>query len=265
MSKGIVYYTDNRCEERIAQVVRAQLRMCARIHDLDIVSVSHYPIDFGRNIVVDLESSVLSMFKQNLIGLHSSRADVVFFCEHDVLYHPSHFELLPYRDAYYFNTNVWTVDARNGEALYYEHKCPGRMMVSGLFGDRMVLLDHYRRRVPRVEEDGWHRHMGFEPGKPLPRGFDDVPRKCLRSTHPNIDIKHTTNITPARFRLSQYRCREEIKDSWVISDRVPGWGETQGRFEKFLREVNETAVSHMAQTGLPCRSNIDRASATVGS
>lgn len=96
--KSIVYYTNNILQERIAITCRKLLES----YGMSIVSVSQFPIDFGYNIVVPYKSSILSMFKQQVEGLKSALYDIVFFCEHDVLYHKSHFDFTPEKkDVYY--------------------------------------------------------------------------------------------------------------------------------------------------------------------
>jgi len=232
-SKGVVYYTDNRCEERIAQVVRNQIKKCC--YGIEIISVSQFPLDFGRNIVVPWERSVLTMFKQILAGLEASTANVVFLTEHDVIYHPSHFEFCPpKKDVYYYNENNWALDEKTGQALFYKP----RQQVSGLCAYKNLLIDHYRARVERVEREGFTRKMGYEPGKPLPRGIDNFKREGYFSEYPNIDIKREGCLTPGRFKLRQYRCRNKIKDSWILADEIPSWGKTKDRFSKFLVEVS---------------------------
>lgn len=231
-TKGIIYYTDNRCEERVAQIVRNQIKKCC--YGIEIVSVSQLPLDFGRNIVVPWERSVLTMFKQILKGLEASTADVVFLTEHDVIYHPNHFEFYPpENDAYYYNENNWALDLYSGQTLFYRP----RQQVSGLCAYRELLLKHYRARVERVERDGFSRRMGFEPGKPPPKGIDNYKRLAWFSEHPNIDIKHRGCITRCRMELDQYKCKEQIKDSWIRSDKIPFWGESGGRVDEFLTEI----------------------------
>ena len=87
MSKGIVYYTDNRLEERIFSTCQKHILAA----DLPIVSVSLQPINFGQNIVVKGEPGYPSMVNQIVTALEATTADYVFFCEHDILYHKSHF------------------------------------------------------------------------------------------------------------------------------------------------------------------------------
>jgi hypothetical protein len=228
--KGIIYYTHHLLREDIALVCRRYMKQAG----LPIVSVSHYPIDMGENHVVDWSPNLLTMFKQILLALEKSTAEIIFFCEHDVLYHPSHFDFVPEKNnVYYYNLNVWHLDSDTGKALTYDRM----KMVSGMCSYRDIVIDHYSRKIKRIEAEGFSRRRsgGFEPGKigPLePYGW-----KAWRSELPNINIKHGLNVTKKRFKLEQYRCRDRIKDSWVLADDVPYWGKTKGRFNQFLREL----------------------------
>jgi hypothetical protein len=228
--KGIIYYTNNICQERIAAAARRQMIRSG----LPITAVSQYPIPELRGLVLPLISGVEAMFEQQVAALERSEADVVFLCEHDVLYHQSHFALDATPGVYCCNTNVWTVSAETGEALWYDDKHgKGRRMTSGFFGERLVLLDHFRRKLALVRQNGWsQREIGYEPGK-----IDDTPTVDFQSEWPNIDIKHGANITAGRFDLSQYKCRNQIESSWRLEDAVPGWGVTKGRFGDFLRDT----------------------------
>src|SRR5574341_1024329 len=117
MSKGIIYYTDNRLGEPIVSAVQKQLLKS----ELPIVSVSLAPIAFGRNIVVSGEPNYASMVRQIVTALKSSEVDYVFFCEHDVLYHASHFAFVPpQRDTYYYNMNNWRWAYPENRLLRYD-------------------------------------------------------------------------------------------------------------------------------------------------
>jgi hypothetical protein len=190
-------------------------------------------MSYGRNLTLALERGVLTMFKQILAGLEACRADVVFLVEHDMLYHPSHFEFRPERkDAFYYNENTWKVDAADGKALHYICK-----QTSGLCARRELLVEHYKKRVERVAAEGYNRNMGFEPGchRP-PRGVDDHPALSWMSAVPNIDIRHGANLTPSRWSQEQFRNKNSCR-GWTEADAVPGWGKTRGRFEEFLAEI----------------------------
>jgi glycosyltransferase involved in cell wall biosynthesis len=236
LTKGIVYYTENKCEERIALAVRDRLRKCADREKLDIVAVSLLPISdsFGRNIVMEnAERSVLTMFKQILKGIEESTADIIYLTEHDVLYSESHFKFIPPRnDTYYYNEHTYKVDSNTGQALFYYTK-----QTSGLCGYRDLLLDHYRARVKRVEEKGFSRHMGFEPGcHSYPRGVDNYPAERWMAPIPNVDIRHGHNLTPSRWSKDLFRNKDACV-GWTMVDAIPGWGVVKGRFWEFLAET----------------------------
>jgi hypothetical protein len=234
MTKGVVYYT-HRGQGDIYDACRRQIDR--GLGDMPLVNVSLEPIDWHTNLVLPLEPGILTMFKQQLAGLEAIGTDVVFFCEHDVLYHPCHFDFVPPDPkVYYFNNNVWAVDVEDGKALYYD----GMKMTSGLCAYRDILIEHYTKKVAWVEQVGKfsRRAMGYEPGKKVSRGrVGDYEWAYYRSAFPNVDLKGADNITRKRFNLEDYRNRRAMRASWTLTDRVPYWGETKGRFPEFLREA----------------------------
>jgi len=219
-TKGMVYYTDNQLDPAIMGAVQQQLRRCQNGHDL--VSVSLQPVQLGRNFVVGGERGVLTMFQQQLVGLEAVDADIVFFVEHDVLYHPSHFDFVPpSRDTFYYNNNVWRVDTKTGRALFHYSN-----HVSQLCAYRDLLLEHYRKRVAMVERNGFSRRMGFEPGTHnRDERVDDYGCDTWMSAVPNVDLRHGHNLTASRWRKDQFR-NQKYTRGWTESDSVPGWGKT---------------------------------------
>jgi hypothetical protein len=232
-TKGLIYYSDCRGDEDILHAVQRQLEKCANGHE--IVTATLKPISFGhRRIVLPLERGYLTMFKQILAALEASTADIVFFCEHDVLYAPSYFDFTPSRmDTVFYNQNCWKVNAVTGHALFY--RCN---QTSQLCGSRELLLQHYRARVARVERDGFSRQMGFEPGTRKTRhgGVDDTRYEEWMAPVPNIDIRHGSNLTSSRWRQDALR-NQKFCQGWVEGSSVPSWGVTEGRFPEFLQEV----------------------------
>ncbi len=229
VTRGIVFYTDNRVDDRIGAAARKSIGASG----LPVVSVSLKPLSFGHNIVLPGERGYLQMFKQILAGLEALGTDIAFLCEHDVAYHQSHFNFTPPdREHYFYNLNVFKVDAAMGRAVHYRTK-----QTSGLCADRQLLIEHYRKRVARVEAEGFSRRMGFEPGSHRrPERIDDVPSAEWWSEQPNIDIRHTTNLTASRWSQEQFRDKRHCQ-GWTESDRVPGWpGQTLGRFWEWLAE-----------------------------
>lgn len=233
VKKGIVYYTDCRLNPLIMKACQNQLRRS--VNGYEIVSVSLEPIDFGHNYTLDLERGILTMFKQILKGLEFCDADYIFLCEHDILYHPSHFEFVPPKDdRYYYNANCWKVDFTTGTALTYICN-----QVSQLCASRNLLLEHYRKRVAHVAANGYSRRCGFEPGTHRPpNGLDFFKADTWRSKFPNIDIRHDKNLTPSRWQQDQFRDQRHCR-GWEMAEGVPGWGTTKGQavFEQMIMRI----------------------------
>jgi len=229
VSKSVLYYTDNRLDDKILHGCQSQLKKSAKQNR--IVSVSLEPIDFGDNICLPLERGYLTMFKQILAGLEELDTDIVFLAEHDVLYHPSHFDFIPpEKNKFYYNTNVWKMRLEDGHAVRTDF-C---QQTSGLCAYRELLLEHYRRRVELVEKNGFNRNMGFEPGTHgREERVDDYKSGNWESEFPNIDIRHDKNLTPSRWNKEQFRNQKYTK-GWQEADDVLGWGVTKNRFEEFI-------------------------------
>lgn len=235
--RGVVYYSDCRPDPRILEASRQSIEASG----MPIVAVTLQLIRWpsARTIVLDAERSVLTMFRQILAGLEALDTDVAFLCEHDVIYAPDHFRFTPARaDRYYYQMNVWKVDANTGRAVHYRTK-----QTSGLCADRQLLIEHYRKRMARVEREGFTRKMGFEPGSHRrPERVDDIPSEEWWSPVPNVDIRHTTNLTPSRWSRDEFRDQKNCQ-GWTEADAVPGWpGQTQGRFWEWLADLSPVEV-----------------------
>ena len=88
-----------------------------------------------------------------------------------------------------------------------------------------------------VEEHGFTRKMGFEPGTHgRAERVDDLKSEAWMSEFPNIDIRHGDNLTPSRWRQDQFRNQRSCR-GWKEADEVPGWSKTKGRFRVFLLEA----------------------------
>lgn len=229
LTKGIVYYSDCKAPDYILKAAADRLTKISSERNMPIMAVTLAPT-YLSNVVLPLERGYLTMFKQILIGLELLETDIVFFSEHDVLYHPTHFDFTPeHDDLFYYNENVWKVDADDGKALYYITR-----QTSGLCARRDLLLEHYRKRVAIVEEKGFSRRIGFEPGTHgRKERVDDLKSESWMSEFPNVDIRHGQNLTPSRWKQDQFRNQRSCR-GWRESDEVPGWGKTKGRFQEFL-------------------------------
>lgn len=211
---SIIYYTDFSAAEELLILCRDNLIAAAR--GLEIVTVGlNRRAGFGKELVIPGTRGLVMYFTQILAGLEAANGTHVFMAEHDVLYHPSHFEFVPARaDTFYYNVNVWHARYPDGHCVYYDAQ-----QVSGLCASRALLLDFYRARLAQVLEQGPNRH--YEPGLHQTVGGQLV--ESWESAYPNIDIRHGANLTgskwsPADFRNSRYAA------GWQEADALPGWG-----------------------------------------
>ncbi len=222
-SKGIIYFTDNQLNLKIAHKVQNQLRNIG----LPITSASLKPMPhFGTNVHLPLVRGYTTMFKQILAALEASKSEIVFFCEHDVLYHPSHFEFTPKeRNVFYYNINVWKVRVNDGHALWVNN-C---VQVSGLCGYREELIKHYKERVSLAESGPWDRNWGYEPGTPGKTVFKTLyTQETWMSQYPNIDIRHDHNLTLNRWSKTLFRDKKNC-EGWTEKkvSELPGWNLTK--------------------------------------
>lgn len=229
MKKGCIYYTDNRLGPKIVRACQKQIR---RGFDGEIVSVSLKPIDFGRNIVLENRTrSYPTMITQILMALEASTADYVFFTEHDVLYHLSHFDFTPPRDdIYYYNSNNYRWRWGTDVAITYK----GLKSLSGMCCNRELAIKHYKYRIKVMEDQGldklrgreprWARRFGYEPGtKPKRRGgITNEEHEIWQSEYPNVDIRHGKTFSHPKTFLENFRHYPELWQETTI-DKIPGW------------------------------------------
>lgn len=177
-----------------------------------------------------MKKGYLTMFKQIVGALEKSTDEIVFFTEHDVLYHPSHFDFVPpKKDVFYYNQNVWLLRMPDGHCLHYDVN-----QLSGLCVYRETALKHFRERYEMTEKafneldetefNRFVRNMGFEP---MTHGRiawqNKFEHDTWKSEAPNVDIKHGGNATGQRWRKDQYR-NQQLLINWIESDEIPSWG-----------------------------------------
>ena len=212
--RSVVYYTDHCLPTMLAGLCQEQLQRAA---NAEIVAVGLNRLAwFGdKNIFFPGERGILTMHKQILAGLEAAQGDIVFLCEHDVFYSPSHFEFSPPdENTFCYNTNVLHVRWPDGYAVAWDD-C---QQVSGLCASRELLLDYYRQRIAQIERDGFNRH--YEPGLKQTVGGQRV--ENWKSEHPNLDIRHGGNLTPSKWSPDDFRNAKYAK-GWREMPQAPDW------------------------------------------
>ena len=231
--KGIIYYTDNRLDELDRdRLLPGLVRRSLLNSDLPIVSCSLKPMEFGKNVVVNEKPGVITMYKQILTALKEHYKKYIFFCEHDVIYHKSHFDFTPPRDdTFYYNTNVWRCHPRRNICVTYDNM----RSVSGICVNRELAIEHYEARIKHIYDNGydkipksqnpkWARRMGYEPGKMTKSGGFRNTDKIdeWKSEYPNLDIRHRLTMTIPKLSQDQFNTPPT---NWrqVTIDKIEGW------------------------------------------
>lgn len=227
MTKGIIYYTDNKLPDPIFSIVQTHIKKS----NLPITSVSLKPIDFGQNLSLNLEPCFITMVKQITAALEASDADIIFFCEHDVLYPTSHFEFEPKKDdIFYYNDHVWRWKYPENVAIAYDRL----ICLSGLCVNRKFALAHYKSRLkkindlslesPKGREPLWARQWGYEPGtkKTKRGGFSNDNFEVWTSKEPIIDIRHGKTFSPTKVTLDSFK-HQPKNFRQITIDKIPSW------------------------------------------
>jgi hypothetical protein len=220
MTIGILYYTDGWLDKGIFGWIGPLVRSYIEASGLPIVSISLKPLDFGdKSIHFKLRRSHQTMFRQILTGLKACDFDNVFMCEHDVLYHPSHFDFTPPTDdLYYYNDNVWKYRLADGKAVTYTSA-----WLSQCCSNRDILIEHYEKKLSIIEEGG--KAFGYEPGSGQSRKIDKYGHDLWRSEYPCIDLRHGKNWTgTGRMSQDEFRNKKYCKN-WREGglEDIPGW------------------------------------------
>jgi hypothetical protein len=219
-TKGILYYTDHCINMKLAQKCREQMAKPG----IPVTSATLKPTPFGKNVVVQGERGYLTMFKQILAGLEAMTENIVYFCEHDVLYHPSHFKFTPPDEyKFYYNGNYWFLRQKDGFAVHYNVS-----PLSGLVVYRDTAIKHFKERVAFIEQEmkkpGFSMlHIGFEPftHKRIPWKFW-CDYEVFMSEGPNVDIAHNGNVTWKRWSQDKFIRKPTFWEEGTI-DTIPGW------------------------------------------
>jgi len=210
MSRACIYYTDNTLGEPLFSESQKTIAQSG----LPIVSVSLKPIDFGKNIVLDIERGYIAYTRQILTALEKSESTYVFFTEHDVLYDKSHFDFIPPgNDIFYYNENCWRWDIKTDTMFRHDRM----LSLSCMCCKRELALEFYWKRMMKITEVGYDQFMsrepklarqwGYEPGTKQRRrgGLTDDDFETWSSEKPNIDVRHGKNFSPPKTKLSDFK------------------------------------------------------------
>lgn len=212
----VVYYTANVIPQLFGDAIRQRLLESAE--GLPIVSVSHKPLVFGRNIVVDLPRHHLNIYCQALIGAREATTKYIALCEDDVLYSPEHFKYRPTEGKFAYNLGHWGIHTW-GEPVF---SWKGRRNLCHLICERELFIRAMEERFLRWPNDE-KIDLGLwaEPAK-YEKQLDVTVRESevFYSNPPNIVFSHEAALSFAnlgtRKRLGELRATS-----------IPYWGTAQ--------------------------------------
>lgn len=154
----VIYYTAHFPKERFAENIREQLLQS--IGKLPLVSVSHRPLDFGKNICVDMEPSTITVYKQVLVGAKEAGTEYVVLAEDDTLYPPQHFRVKLNPNVFAYNLNKWTLATYR--PVYAMNR---RRTNSCLIAPRELLIEAIEERLDKFDSDAKQFKWLGEPGR----------------------------------------------------------------------------------------------------
>lgn len=206
----LLYYSACLVEERFANNIRRHL-LSLFPASIPIISVTHKPMDFGKNIPVEgFEVSIYNIYKQILLGAEAAETPYVACCEDDAMYNLGHFSYRPPLDTFAYNMNRWVVNP----SIFFHRN---RANMSMCMAPRDHLVATLRRRFEKfptlLQRD---QLVGFgEPGRSeFKLGLPPVKMALFNSEQPTLVFNHRPSVGGVRKLLTN----DEIKEN------LPPWG-----------------------------------------
>lgn len=212
-----VFYTCNEIPETFASKVREQL--LKSIGDIPLISISHKPINFGTNYVVDLPRSHFSIYRQALLGAKAATTKYIACVEDDTAYAKEHFDHIPSPGKFAYNMSVWSLYSWSKPALF---SYKDRRNLSGLICERDLFIEAMEERFSRWPDDSkTNKDIFGEPGKyERQLGVQVRLTEEFYSDVPNIMFSHETALSfqglGKRKKLGHLRALE-----------IPVWGRAE--------------------------------------
>jgi len=200
----ILFYTANLISDHFGSKVREHL--LESCDGIPIISISHKPMDFGKNICVSgFEVSVYNVYQQILMGAKQAKTKYVACAEDDALYVPEHFEHIPPDDTFIYNVNRWSVTR---DFYYYRQ----RRLMSMCIASTQLMIDTLETRFAKYSEVA--PHFG-EPGRFEHKlGLPPVKIDSFKTEVPTLTFVHRPSLSG----------RRKLLPGDLIEKELPYWG-----------------------------------------
>ena len=141
----IIYYSANTISDEFYQKTKGALLKAAG--NIPIISVSHKPMDLGKNICVgDIGASNINIYKQLLIGAKEATTEYIATAEDDTLYSESHYAHRPSEGMFGYNMNKWSLFTWSDPPIFSNR---GRMTLNALIAPRKLLIEALEERFAK--------------------------------------------------------------------------------------------------------------------
>ncbi len=145
----ILFYTANSFENKMTIGVRENLLKVAG--NYPIISISHKPMDFGKNICVgDVGKSYRNLYKQILIGAKTATTEYVALAEDDCLYTKEHFDICRPKDAFAFNITKWSFYTWTRPPIFSWRRS---LASCAMIAPRKLLIEALEERYAKYPDD----------------------------------------------------------------------------------------------------------------
>ncbi len=144
----VLYYTANVLKEPFATNAREILWRSKG--DYPLISISHQPMTYGENIVVDYPRGVPSIYRQILLGAKAATTDFVAMAEDDTLYSPEHFNFRPKPDEFAYDMARWSIFSWTTPPTY---SLKYRISNSTMIAPRKLLIEALEERFARYPDE----------------------------------------------------------------------------------------------------------------
>jgi len=227
-SKSIIFYTANRIYDEMMNKNVECLKKSAV--GIPIISVSQKPMpDLGTNIVFEnKEQTYLNIYRQLYIGAKASTSDILYACEDDTFYAPSHFELYPFdENTFAYNMNKWSYFVWRPDIFSNRN----RKTLNCLIAPRLKLIEALEERFDLLDKLGdkikmcywsefsrnvYERHLGVKEQK----------GEELESREPIVMVNHEKSIN-----YLKQGTRKRLGDKRAFE--LPYWGSAKSFGEKY--------------------------------
>lgn len=216
----LLYYSACLIEQKFGENIRNHL-LSLFPEGAKIISVTHKPVDFGTNIVVDLPVSIYSIYRQILIGAKAADTPYIGCCEDDAIYVREHFEFRPPKDTFAYNLNRWIV---NKDCFFHRNRANMCMCIA----PRELLIDTLETRFRKFPNHMTPEEMGAcggfgEPGRlELKMGLPKVKMITFNTHDPTLVFNHRPSVGGVR----------KVTDRDTVRKELTRWGSASSLWTK---------------------------------